>query len=336
MSLVKQIIKSIIANALYYSGMLKLLKNWKLANKSVVLMYHRVIPSNLMERIHSTAGIVTEVELFSRHLDWLKEEFAILSVPELTAIFDDGGEIPTGSCLITFDDGWWDNYEFAKPLLEKKAVPAMIFLPYQYIENDRVFWQEELLARMLSLALSQDLGHQSKLREITGLQGDLDKQSLRDFITGLKTLNYDEINAVLSELRQLQKHIEVDLSCDRYLDWKQVRMMSQSVIKFGSHSLSHRILTHIDRDEAIYEINESKRLLDQKIDGGVQAIAYPNGNSDDQIEKMAEKAGYSIGFSTKPGYVSKNSNKMRLSRINVHSNNSNTKPIFMCHILNIF
>ncbi|MET0026775.1 MAG: polysaccharide deacetylase family protein [Candidatus Thiodiazotropha sp.] len=336
MSLVKRIIKSAIANALYYSGMLSFLKKNKLSNKSFVLMYHRVLPSSLMESIHSTGGIVTDVELFSRHLDWLKEEFTILSVPELINIFEQGREIPSGSCVITFDDGWWDNYEFAKPLLEKKAVPAMIFLPYDYIGNDLVFWQEELLARLLALALSEDLSQQAKLREITGLQGDLDKQSLRDYITGLKTLDYDEINAVLSELREIQSNIEVDLTNDRYLDWAQVDRMSRSVIKFGSHSLSHRMLTHIDRNEAKHEINESKRLLDEKLGGGVQAIAYPNGNSDEQIEKMAENAGYSIGFSTKPGYISKESNKMRLSRINVHTNNSVSKPIFLCHILNIF
>ncbi len=336
LSQIKQLIKSLIANALYYSGVLSYLKQKRLSNRAFVLMYHRVIPLSLMDDIHSTGGIVTEASLFARHLSWLREEFNVLSVRELIELFDAGREIPSASCLLTFDDGWRDNYEYAKPLLERHCVPAMIFLPYDYINNEIVFWQEELLARLLVLSSSGDVRHQEYLQLLTGLKAGAEKQSLRDYITNLKTKSYAEIASILNDLRNLQKDIEVDLSQDRYLDWEQVEMMSRSVISFGSHTLSHRILTQIDAREAEHEILQSKRLLDQKIEGGVDAIAYPNGNCSADVERMIGQAHYRIGFTTKPGYVSILSNILSLPRINIHTNNSQSKPLFLCHILNIF
>ncbi|MET0067929.1 MAG: polysaccharide deacetylase family protein [Candidatus Thiodiazotropha sp.] len=336
MSMLKQLIKSLIAYTLYYSGVIALLKRRRLDNRAVVLMYHRVVPHELMGSIHSTSGIVTEAGLFSRHLVWLKEEFRVLSVNELAELFREQREIPSGSCLLTFDDGWRDNFEHAKPALEAQAVPATIFLPYHYIENDIVFWQEELLARLEALVHSDAQADRTYLHEITGIEGDADKAQLRAFISGLKQLSYEEIDGLLDNLRQRQAGSHVDLSNDRYLDWTQVHAMSQSVINFGSHALSHRILTQIDPGEAASEIQDSKRLLDEHIEGGVQSIAYPNGNSSREVERLTEQAGFKLGFVTRRGYVSKQSNPLSLPRFNIHSNNSKSKPMLMCLLLDIF
>jgi peptidoglycan/xylan/chitin deacetylase (PgdA/CDA1 family) len=152
----------------------------------------------------------------------------------------------------------------------------------------------------------------------------------------MKKQDYREIFETLERLREHQKALEVDLKHDAYMDWRQVEEMAAVNINFGSHAISHRILTQIEREDARHEITQSKSLLEGKLGCEVGAIAYPNGNCDPGIEKMVDEAGFKMGFIMGGGYVSKESNPMTLPRVNVHTNNSRHKPLFLCTILNIF
>ena len=55
-----------------------------------------------------------------------------------------GEPLPDMSCLVTFDDGWWDNFEHALPILRDRGVPAAVFVATDYIGSERCFWQERL------------------------------------------------------------------------------------------------------------------------------------------------------------------------------------------------
>jgi peptidoglycan/xylan/chitin deacetylase (PgdA/CDA1 family) len=46
--------------------------------------------------------------------------------------------------VVTFDDGYIDNYTFAYPILEELQIPATIFVTSGYIEKEREYWWDEL------------------------------------------------------------------------------------------------------------------------------------------------------------------------------------------------
>jgi peptidoglycan/xylan/chitin deacetylase (PgdA/CDA1 family) len=336
MRLIKTAIKNTIAYLLYYSGLLSLIKNNKLQHKACVLAYHRILPESMLSKINSASGIITDSDLFRRHLSWLKEEFHIIAIEEMRDALQGNKPMLSNSCLVTFDDGWQDNYEFAKAPLEQQRIPATIFLPYNYIGGKLVFWQEEMLARLSQLNASEDSADKQMLEQISAINGATDKHALRAFVTRLKGKSYAEIYDILERLRDYQKDKPVNLKHDAYMGWQQVEEMAASKIDFGSHALSHRILTQIDHDDAKHEISESKFLIEEKIGSVVNAIAYPNGNSNSAIEKLAAESDYQLGFTMDRGYVSKDSNPLALPRVNVHTNNSCNKPLFLCTILNIF
>lgn len=336
MRLIKTTIKNTIAYFLYYSGLLSLVKNRKLRNKAFVLAYHRILPEKMLEKINSTAGIITDSDLFRRQLSWLKSEFHIIGIDEVQDLLLNGREMVSNGCLVTFDDGWQDNYEYAKAPLAEEGVPATIFLPYNYIGEEQVFWQEEMLARFSQLNSSEDDADRALLKQLTGIEAVSDTHTLRSAVTAMKSRDYAEIYDTLDRLREHQKEKLVNLKYDTYMTWLQVEKMAASNINFGSHALSHRILTQIEPDDARYEISESKKLIEEKIGTEVNAIAYPNGNCDTTIEKIVAESGFQMGFIMGGGYVSQDSNPMALPRINVHTNNSRNKPVFLCTILNIF
>jgi peptidoglycan/xylan/chitin deacetylase (PgdA/CDA1 family) len=240
------------------------------------------------------------------------------------------------SLLVTFDDGWQDNFEYAMPPLATEGVPATIFLPYNYIGSGKLFWQEEMLARLTQLNQSEDDTDKALLLDLTDVKPGSDKEGLRQEVTKLKSKPYTEIDQVLQRLRVHQQQKRIDLELDTYMDWQQVNQMDKVNINFGSHGLSHRILTQIEQVEAKQEISESRRLLKEKIGTEVDTIAYPNGNCNSVIEKITDESGFRLGFTITRGYVAKDSNLMALPRVNIHTGNSNSKPLFLCSILNIF
>ncbi|MES9833585.1 MAG: polysaccharide deacetylase family protein [Candidatus Thiodiazotropha sp. DIVDIV] len=336
MRLIKTTIKNTIAYFLYYTGLLSLVKNRKLRNKAFVLAYHRILPEAMLGKINSTAGIITDSDLFLRQLGWLKSEFHIIDIDQMQDVLLNGRQMVSNGCLVTFDDGWLDNYEYARTSLTQEEIPATIFLPYNYIGEELVFWQEEMLARFSQLNDSEDDTDRALLKQLTGIEAVSDKHTLRSAVTAMKCKDYREIYDTLDSLREHQKEKPVNLKYDAYMTWHQVNEMAASKINFGSHALSHRILTQIEPDDARHEISESRRLIEEKIGTKVNAIAYPNGNCDTSIEKIVSESGFQMGFIMGGGYVSQESNPMALPRINVHTNNSRNKPVFLCTILNIF
>jgi len=85
-----------------------------------VLMYHHVSPS---------AGMITTSPVnFERQIRGLaRSGYRSLTGAEF-ADFLQGKAVPKKSILITFDDGYLDNYVYAHPILEKYGMHAILFV----------------------------------------------------------------------------------------------------------------------------------------------------------------------------------------------------------------
>jgi len=86
-----------------------------------VLMYHHIVPGN-------DAHSVT-IENFRLHLDWLaSSNYRILSGKDFVAWREGKLQLDRHAVLLTFDDGWLDNWVYALPLLEILQIPAIFFV----------------------------------------------------------------------------------------------------------------------------------------------------------------------------------------------------------------
>jgi peptidoglycan/xylan/chitin deacetylase (PgdA/CDA1 family) len=85
-----------------------------------VLMYHHVTPN---------AGLVTvSPATFRAQMAWLaRHGYRGITCRDLEK-FLDGEPLPKKSVLITFDDGYLDNYVYAHPVLQKLGLHGVIFL----------------------------------------------------------------------------------------------------------------------------------------------------------------------------------------------------------------
>ncbi|MCK5092575.1 MAG: polysaccharide deacetylase family protein, partial [Gammaproteobacteria bacterium] len=170
----------------------------KLRRSSLVLAYHRVLPDDDRKTSFSHDGIITSPETFKKHMKFIKKYFSIMDITEFDRHINHNHSFPPSACLITFDDGWKDNYTHAFPVLKELQMPAVIFLPTEYIETGQLFWQEKMGHTIARLFESNDEG----AREIISSFGIMRfsewseqkrNNGIKQFVRDLKHKPYDEL-----------------------------------------------------------------------------------------------------------------------------------------------
>jgi peptidoglycan/xylan/chitin deacetylase (PgdA/CDA1 family) len=85
-----------------------------------------------------------------------------------------------------------------------------------------------------------------------------------------------------------------------HLNWKQIIEMSDNGICFGSHGVNHVFLTRRNTETIKYELETSKKILEDRIGKPVHFFSYPYGNYNERIIEFVREAGYDAAFSLQP------------------------------------
>lgn len=339
MRAILKLVKNSIALSLRFSGLLALYSRVKLRDRVSVLTYHRVIDKERRQQTNSAPGIIVSDREFDMQMRSLRRHLHPISLDEFQAHVEDGTRFPARSCLVTFDDGWIDNYEIAFPILKKYEIPATVFLPVDFISSNQTFWQEEMMMWLTTLLRSGTKSSLVRLAKILSYDRDpssLTVWDLRDFVANLKARTYEEIYQNLDDLRAEFKQSKPPLHYDRHMTWDQVLEMQAAGISFASHAMSHQILCRLSNDACRQELVSSRAVLEERLGKPVRALAYPNGDHDVRVMKETQAAGYTVAFSTRSGLCDRTSDPLSIPRINIHSNNSQNTALFLCRSLNLF
>jgi peptidoglycan/xylan/chitin deacetylase (PgdA/CDA1 family) len=284
-----------------------------LRGRVLILMYHRVIPRGEAAATFVQPGMYVTPETFDRHLRFLTANFEILSFSDLLTKWEsqqwDNG---TRYCVITFDDGWLDNYTCAFPLLRAHGVPATIFLPTDLIGTEEWLWSDRL-----GMLLR---------RRGKGTPDEWDA-----FIEHAKTLTDDARAGVLDGLEA-----ETGGPClgqRRLIDWSQVHEMSRHGVSFASHTRTHVNLTRLAGGALEHELRGPLDMLRERRVNHVPVLAYPNGDHTDAVVAAARAAGYGAAVTTNPGLESRRpADRFRLKRIGVHDDVTQSVPLLALHV----
>lgn len=317
--------------------------------KILILMYHRVLPSWQAADMLIQPGMFVTDDTFEMQLHFLKSYCDMISFREfLRRHAAHEWDHNKRYCVITFDDGWNDNYTCAYPLLKKHCIPATIFLTTSYIGSVRRFWPEELAFLLGHLTLSHlSSAQHDKLFSTCGelkiesslvlslvntVKMEKRREILHRIIERLKYFPERSIQHFLKILREYTPQNLTGANC-AFLDWPEIEEMSCNNISFGSHCAHHRILTHLSPSEIEEEMNNSFETLKARKLDFLPVLSYPNGNYNQDIIRCAHKAGYQAAVTTLPGWVDPyRSDLFSLRRINVHNDISHNLSLFAFHI----
>jgi peptidoglycan/xylan/chitin deacetylase (PgdA/CDA1 family) len=345
---VKRAIKELIAYGLYYTGMLRLLQSVILRRRAVVLMYHRVLSLDERRDTGSHPGIVVTRKTFARQIAVLKRQFVPLSLDEFAERMERRLPFASSSCLVTFDDGWHDNFTNALPILRHHGVPAVVFLPVNFVGQQRLFWREALTHLMVELVhrgrrdpsvtkRCEPLLRSIGLERVLEATGTDPRPFVIDVIashTGLKTQAVEPLLMVLSA--ELGICVEDLRTPDTFIDWEQAEAMSRDGIAFGGHGADHRLLTDIGPDAADREIGAAREMMRRTFNDTVPTFSYPNGNWNPEVVDRVKRSGYRLAFTTVPGFVSCDDDRFTVKRLNVHESATDSTPMFLARVVGLF
>ncbi|MDY6945279.1 MAG: polysaccharide deacetylase family protein [Pseudomonadota bacterium] len=335
----KSTVRRLIASVLYYSGALWLLAGRSLRGRIVVLMYHRVLPDHVDS--HSARAIVVSDATFNRQLRFLRRFFNPLSLEQFNEVLHRRRELPRNACLVTFDDGWFDNHAYALPLLRKHRVPAVIFAATGYVGTEHCFWQERLARAVFRLR--KEARAESFLRELGGEHlAKVDDASARDavrtLVTEIKSRPAAEIASLTARAFDLLREcsLPTDHGDDRFLTWPEAAELAHSdVVQIGSHAQSHTPLPRLAPGELQKELNESRDELTRRLQTPIESFAYPNGDYSAESVASVRQAGYALAFTTDSGYAQPGIDPLRIPRVNIHEGGTATSAEFLCRILRL-
>lgn len=303
-------------------------------NKLVVLAYHRILDFD--ENFPYDIELISaSTEQFEQQIKFISKHCNPVSIEQVVEAYKSKSALPDNSVLITFDDGFSDNYYFAFPVLKKYNVPATIFISTDYIGNDDTLWFDKL-AYVIKNTQSDTITSKILNKVIKLKTTDQRESVLEDFLEDLKVIPDQKRLDALAELFALEEVTlnTRDKNLSGTLNWEQIIEMDNSCISFGSHTVSHPILTQLSSEELIRELKESKSIIEEHLSHPITTIAYPVGMSfsfNKEVLEATKQAGYSLGFSYMPGVNSwPLMNNYALRRLHVERYTST--PFFKCMI----
>lgn len=267
-----------------------------MGNKVVPLYYHRVYDKqpdiNLL--------CVTPLK-FEQQMKYLKKHYNILRFE------DDWENTDQDSVVITFDDGYMDNYEFAMPILEELQIPAAVFVATGILEHDIQMWWDELDTILLT---GEHFPAFFKLEDATfGCEWNTSTYGHRlNCYRALHTLMKNYINVEHREewfmqLRQWRNPAGAD---NRTLDICSCKKLELSgCITIGAHTISHPSLGTLSYEEQKREIVESISYLERILGRTIDIFSYPFGawkeDFTEETIQICKDAGIKKAASTIPG-----------------------------------
>lgn len=101
-----------------------------------------------------------------------------------------------------------------------------------------------------------------------------------------------------------------------FMNWDEIKILRDSGMEIGSHSLTHPNFTKIDYHQKLIEIKESKKIIENKLNIKVNSFAFPFGFFDKESEDIIFQSGYQFCFNSKHGINNSNTHILRRNSIN--------------------
>lgn len=251
-------------------------------NEPIILMYHGISSYKFGFPVWTQL----ETELFEQQMRFLKDSgYHICRLSEFVNTLKNQETFPRNCIVLTFDDGFLNNYSEAFPILKTYEIPAAIFLTARLIGGDEIIWSDRLLYALMSTGVES-----AEFEEVGRLEIKSTEQkqlAYRKLVNILKRLPVDEKDGLLANFlmeilpRGADKH-SPDYQAFRLMSWGDAREMNRSdLIEFGGHGCFHNILTRMTPSALAADLSECKQVIESNLGASVNLFAYPNGTRTD-------------------------------------------------------
>lgn len=304
-------------------GLLPLLRNLRgMARQDLrILAYHRVLEQVEPPDFGFDLDLVSaSAEAFRRQMLHLRKYFSPMRFDEVSERMARGQRLPKDAVLVTFDDGYDDNYRVAFPILRDLGMSAMFFVSTGYIDSGKPYAFDWLVYMVCCGEADRLQLPELGLDWALGSTLDARRAQAADLLNRLKSLEAEAQGALIVGLEERwgMKRDAGSADC-RPMTWDQLREMQAAGMEVGSHGVGHHMLAKLPHEWMVAEVMDSMRVLERELGGTVQALSYPVGGLDSydgETIEVVRRAGYQMACSYIAGATNlDDSTRYSLSRI---------------------
>lgn len=311
-------VRLLLKHLLYRTGLLPAFHRLRNRRRLTVVMFHRVLPhTDPRSAAADPVWTVTDT-VFQHCLRFFHRHYNVISFEQLRAASHDASLLPDRPLLVTFDDGWADNQEFALRALRHHGLPAVVFVVAGGVDRSEP-WDERLRHAFRRGSLSPS-DFRALWWTVTGEQtaATFDRTALEALISRLIPLDPEQRDKLLTTLPPAPGQLPPPM-----LSSSQLKDLSSSGVTIGSHGLTHTPIPLSTQPSR--ELSQSRVRLEDMLEGtqpDVSSLSFPHGIFDASTIETARRFGYRFFFTSEPCLTSLSSRQPVpnvFGRINISS-----------------
>jgi len=251
-------------------------------------------------------------------MEHLKRHYNVISIDECVEALREKRRLKPYSVVITFDDGYVNQYRYAFPVLKEKCLKATFFITTSFIGTDNLFWWDEfeyMLAYCEKAEITVPLDGREMLFRLNGRE---QREGLCRTLGNeiFKKVNLRRCNELMQLFRDAtgvdaysNKEFIENYHC---MDKGMIKEMMDAGMRFGSQTVHHAVLT-----------NENCEVQKTEIEGSIDCLdtsrplhfCYPNGSFNADTKRILESCGFQSALTVMGGFVNEGDDLYELKRI---------------------
>lgn len=264
-------------------------------NNFLIFLFHGVIKKNLFSVRNYNNKHILEKK-FIKILSFLKKNGNALSIDELCNRIRNNIDLPKNTYLITFDDGFENNYSIAAPILKHFKIPAIFYFSSDFVENNSVSWidkieycLEKTSKGTLSLPWSKKKFFFNNRKKKIQILENIRRHVKNDFSINITEL----INSIFFQCNMKVPN-KLYSNIDKKINWKKVNKLNEHhLFTIGGHSHEHLSFGSLTKKQIDFQIIQSFKLFKKNTRLNLKHYSYPEGQKKDfnsyVIKKLRSK-----------------------------------------------
>lgn len=282
---------------LYVAGILGLYHRIRNAGTLTVVMFHRVLDPRDPRCASCDPDYTLSAALFGECLRFFGEHYNIVSVEAVMKARRGEARLPPRALLITFDDGWSDNVEFALPQLRARGVPGLMFVVSDAVDRAEPFYQEQIVGawRCGRLTLERLADALGRPLPDSRPHWNSDDARLRDLIKTIEELPPPDRSRLLAELGP-----ELTDGLRHMVTTDELRLLDDGGVAIGLHGKTHTPITRVADVDAELAGARHEMAARMPYRSAPSTMSFPHGRYDESIAMRAHDAGFELVFTSDP------------------------------------
>ena len=286
-------------------------------SKLYIAMYHYT-----RDLVHSRYPNIKGMDriLFRQQIEFMNNNFNIVTMEDVIDAVERKTNLPENALILTFDDGYVDNYTFALPILEEFGVQGSFFIPgktfatHQLLDVNKIHYilaSADIYELVADVKKEMDYYRGSEYDyaptdELFNEYAVANRFDVKETIfvkRMLQTVLPEKLRNVISS-NLFEKYVgvsEEQLAYELYMTEEQIRTMKRHGMFIGVHGYDHYWLGNISSEQMRKDISMALETLDEFIDRKRWVMNYPYGSYNKDVLDYVGSQGACVGLTTDVG-----------------------------------